>query len=141
MEETSTKYLLEIREEHKLFYQFLDSLILNNYNGSSLIEGKYYLENNKIAINIQPRGIWLTVDPTLIVISDFKKSRQKRHKNYPCGFQITPSTGRTYSYPILRDKLPSENPEDILIRANYFFSYVTQIISYFLKRNTFNHWE
>ena len=111
------------------FYDLMDHLI--HYNANKTATGNYILEDLGIQIDVRMRSFYLILDTTRYCQpSRFMQKTYWRNNRIKCGLQLTPSSGKTYSYPDLRNYL-KDTPNDNVLRANYYFICIDQIIKFF----------
>lgn len=127
--------ILKLREKEPKFYEILDSLMLSTYEGCSIKYGKYVFQNKHLIVDIRPRAFYLHLDPKKY--SDpvkFNKNGSWSYALLKCGFKLTASTGSTYSYPGLRDYIGTNDENDTILRASYYFACVSQIMTFFSQK-------
>lgn len=125
--------MLEMRETAPEFYKVLDSLMLSNYHDCEIKEGIYVLKDSSIEIDVRLRAFYFKLDPKAYIGSErFENSGKWSNNLLQCGFKLTAGTGKTYSYPKLRDYVGIYNEKDAILRASYFFVCISQTLSFFL---------
>jgi len=127
--------IVEMREKESEFYSIIDNLMLSNYEDCEIIDGQYVLKSKHLRIDVRPRAFYFHLDPTKYTNPlKFNKNSIWNNKIVKCGFKITGSTGNTYSYPGLRNYINSDNENDTILRASYYFACITQVVTFFSQR-------
>jgi len=127
--------IVEMREKEPEFYKILDSLMLSNYADCAITDGQYVLQDKHLKIDVRSRSFYFHLDPTKYtdpVKFNYKRSWQNELLKF--GLQLTASTGNSYSYPGLRDYIHTDNENDKILRASYYFACITQVVSFFSQR-------
>lgn len=125
----------EMRAQEPEFYKVMDSLMLSNYEDCTIVEGQYVLQNKHLKVDVRPRAFYFHLDPTKYTDPiKFRHNASWQNEILKCGLQLTASTGNTYSYPGLRDYIPTNNEYDTILRASYYFACITQIVTFFSQR-------
>lgn len=123
--------LAKEREEESLFYEILDHLLLAQFKDCKIVNGQYRCESQNFVLDVRPRSFYFQFDPiALRNNNEFKSNSRWSNKLLKFGLQITASTGKTYSYPALRDFIDKGNGNQSILRASYFFSCILQVINF-----------
>ena len=131
MEKSNEKYFLDV----------FTSLMLSNYpdciiekNPNEIHHGKknmFRLDSKSIVIEVYRTAFYFQLNPSIIrKVKDFSKNDTWHVKPLKFNIQLTASTGKTYSYPTLRNYL-GDDFDDILMTATYIFACVNFTIKFF----------
>lgn len=120
-----------LTSEQIKFYEILDNLMLTNYPACKVGDKEYLLPQKGMRITATRTSFYFEIDTAMYKhISRFKKNNRWNIDFLKFGIQFTASSGKTYSYPLLRDYL-GDKQEDILLTATYFFTCINYTIQFF----------
>jgi hypothetical protein len=128
---------MEVNED-RYFLEIFTSLMLSNYPECLVEENTnrhhhskknmFRLDSKNMVIEVYRKSFYFQLDP-----KETRKFYQKSSWSIPLlkfGIHLTASTGKTYSYPTLRNYL-GDNEDDILMTATYIFACVNYTIKFF----------
>ena len=128
MEKNKDEYFLEIFTQ-LMMTNYPDCIVFDNpkkfHHGK---KNMFRLDSKKMVIDVYRKSFYFQLDP-----KETRKFNQKSSWSIPLlkfGIHLTASTGKTYSYPKLRNYL-GDNEDDNLMTATYIFACVNYTIKFF----------
>lgn len=123
-----TKLSIEFIEEYN---EIIKKLILCHYPDVCIDGAKYHIPSKHLTVQITSRAFWCSLDTSVYHhVQIFRNKGFWKFFFLQFGIHLTASTGKTYSYPSLRD-MEVQNHDDLLILASYMFSCANTAILFF----------
>lgn len=118
-------------DSEKIFLKVFTTLMQVQYP-EILIEGNVFsLPAKQLSIEVYSTSFYFQLNPSITRhVKQFSKSTSWYIEFLKFGIKLTASTGKTYSYPALRNYL-GKNEKDCLMTATYVFACVNYTINFF----------
>ena len=131
MEENRDEYFLEVFT-NLMLSNYPECLVEENTNRHHHSKKNMFrLDSKNMVIEVYRASFYFQLDPNVIrTVKEFNRKASWDVPFLKFGIQLTASTGKTYSYPRLRNYL-GDSQDDILMTATYIFACVNYTIKFF----------
>ncbi|WP_033960407.1 hypothetical protein [Psychroserpens jangbogonensis] len=131
MEESGEKYFLEVFTS-LMVSCYPECLVEENSNKNQNSKKNIFrLDSKNMVIEVYRTSFYFLLNPSITrKVKEFSVNDTWYVRPLKFNIQLTASTGKTYSYPELRDYLGNDK-DDILMTATYVFSCVNFTIKFF----------
>lgn len=132
MEKSPNQIFLEIFTNIMLANHPECIIEINPTQGGSL-KNIFRLDSKNMKIEVFRTSFYFQLDPEITrKIERFRKNKSWHVQHLKFNIQLTASTGKTYSYPALRNHL-GDSYDDILMTAAYIYTCVDFTIKFFQR--------
>lgn len=130
MEKSSNEIFLEIFTNIMLA-NHPECILETNQNKSGSVKNVFRLDSKNMKIEVHRTAFYFQLNPEITrQVERFKKNKAWYVQQLKFSIQLTASTGKTYSYPKLRNHL-GDCYDDILMTAAYIYTCVDFTIKFF----------
>lgn len=131
MEKDKDEYFLDVFT-NLMISNYPDCLVEGNTNGQHhSLMNMFRIDSKNMVIEVYRTSFYFQLDPKITrKVNEFSKNGTWHIKPLKFNIQLTSSTGKTYSYPSLRNYL-GDSEDDILMSATYIFACINFTINFF----------